>query len=96
MKSILLTLLLLSPLSYANTTIVLGGLSYHIGERGYESRDAQDNIVMKDYNEVNPTMGLCSDDLCLVVSELSYKNIGVALYNNWLLYEAKYVDASIR
>ena len=79
-----LFLFLISTSAIADTSLVVGGFSYHIGEREYEDYEEK-----KPYNEVNPTLGVCVDDWCLVRSKLSYHNWGTAVYNERMYSKGK-------
>lgn len=78
--------------------LVIGGFSYHIGEREYEEVDSSGHGTgeFKRYNEINPTLGFCVDDNCLVASKLSYDNWGVVAYHEFTFAITRYVDFGVR
>lgn len=78
MKSLLLAVALMSAPVFAETSVVAGGWSYHIGQRTY-----WDNGIETPFNETNETIGIGIDSVYLVYSKLSYNNDGLALYKHF-------------
>ncbi len=83
MKKLLISMLLISPIALAENSLIVGGISHHIGDNTYKEVDNHDNEtgLVKQYNEVNTSLGGCLDSICLVAMKLSYDNWGAALYN---------------
>jgi len=86
-------LILLSFSVNAENSLVIGGVSYHIGEREYYYAGET-----RRYNEVNPSLGWCHDNDCIVVSKLSYYNWGASAYSEIHLdmLTTKYFSGGIR
>ncbi len=92
MNKLLLMLLFASP-SMADTSLIFGGFSYHVGMRSYTEKG-----IEKQFNETNETIGIGYNDFYVVYSKLSYSNDGLVVYRcfNFDSVSSDYIKAGVR